>query len=157
MSFLPSTRSFSDINVIENPDVFLRALNKFANDTASAVNDRTSGTYTKDAVPAGNTFNGSQSSRVVVFVSSILNGTTTTQTTIPLSSTLGIVQLYGIATNGTLSLPLPYINVTSVADSIGLSFNLLNGTVLIQTSTANWTAYRAYIVIEFAYFNPIGA
>ena len=153
MSFLPATRSFSDINVVENPDVFLRALNKFANDTATAVNGRTIGTYTQEEVPSGNTFNGTQSSRMVVSIPSILNGTTTTATGIPTSSTLGIVNLYGIATNGTLSIPVPYINVSSPSDSVGLSFDLTSASVLLETTTSNWTGYKAYIVVEFGYFN----
>jgi len=149
--FLQQTRSFSDISIVDDPDLLLRALNKFSSDVAFAVNIRTVGIYNDIISSTGNSFNGTQTSRIISIVPSILSGTTSVSTTIQKAPNLKILCLYGVATNGSVSIPIPYLNVAAPGDSIGLSFDLTTASVQLLTTTANWTSYSAFVNVEFAY------
>lgn len=149
--FIQQTRSFSDINVSKEPEVFLRALNKFSNDVSFAVNSRTIGTYSGQTSATGNIFIGVATSRIILSVSSILNGITTIASNIPTSSKLFLCNLYGIASNGTTVVPIPYVNIAVPTDGISLNFDIPTGIVSIITSTANWTGYSANIIVEYGY------
>lgn len=148
MSFLPSSRSFSDINVDKDPEIFLRALNKFSNDVAVAVNARTIGVYTTNPVPCGNAFNSADVSRVVVPVQGIPNGASVVSTPIPLGSPLVVCALYGFAQDGSLAIPIPFVSSTS---TISLSFNLTNNSINLSSIGGSFASFNGFIVIEYFY------
>ena len=151
MSFLPNSRSFSDINFDQSPDIFIRALNKFSTDVASTVNERTIGIYSASPQSSGNVFSGSSVLRVCAQIPSIGNGVSTVSVPVDLSSNLTILKLYGTAQNGSNSIPLPYINVNVPSDSISLSFDLTNAILTLTTTTSNWTSYAAILIVEYFY------
>ena len=155
MSFISNTRSFSDINVVENPDIFKRSLNKFASDVFDAINARVIGTYSAQVSLSGQTFNGAQGQRVVVPFTTIPNGPSVLSTPISAaaspSSPLTITALYGTAQNGSICVPIPYVNVLAPSDGITLSMTLSGPSVTLLTTTANWVGYHGFIVIEFIY------
>jgi hypothetical protein len=127
MSFLSRSISFSDINLVNSPEVFIRALNRFVDDVSAAVNARMIGVYAGTPQPTGNKFNGADTSRVVMTIPSILSGMSTYPTGIPMSRGIFFSAIYGTAQNGLISLPLPYLNSATITDSIGLSIDLSVG------------------------------
>jgi hypothetical protein len=159
MSFISNTRSFSDINITDNPDIFKRAINKFASDVFESINARIIGTYSTTPSVSGQTFEGAQAQRVVVFFDTLVNGLTSLTT--PISSAaspstlLLIISLSGTAQNGAVAVPLPYVNVLAPADGIQLSMALPGGSgtavVNLLTTTSNWVGFRGFVVIEYAY------
>ena len=132
-----------------------RALSKETEDVANAVNSRTCGIYSNVSTPIGDTFffASVSASRVASLVAAIPLGSTTIQTQIQPSGSLRVVRIYGVANSATQCVPLPYINSSTLADSIGLSFNPTNGVITITTTTSNWAAYSAVVVVEYLYLS----
>jgi hypothetical protein len=138
--FLTTSRSFQDVDVREQPELFNRILNKFSEDVSNNVNVRTIGFY--DITPSlnGNSFLGNPVYRVVVpFLS--FTTTVTLNTPIVTSGMLTIVALYGITQSNTTASPIP-------SPTISVSFDLISGDV---TLTGTGTMSPGFICIEYYY------
>lgn len=148
--FLPNTRFFPS-----DPGYMQREINLVYNDLANAINMKDIGLYTTQATSTGQLFfstTGNTTSRPTlrqVFTApSILNGTTSIAHGINIQPTTVFTRIYGNATQpSTMWLPIPYINVAAPADSIQLRVNGTN--IEIITTTANYTAFSAMIILEF--------
>lgn len=152
---LPTSRKFpKEIEELEP------TLSKMYSDVAQAVNTREIANYEKVQTSTGQKwFNDAEpekkrsSFRQVYTLASIANGTNT----IPLGFTLPtvtplptFVHVYGVGNyQGTQSVPLPHVNVTTPADGIELRINWATSNIEIVTTTANWANYSAVVVLEY--------
>lgn len=57
-----------------------------------------------------------------------------------------ITSLYGVATNGTLTVALPHVNVAAVANGVALAGYSINVRVI---TGINFSAYTAFIIVEY--------
>lgn len=149
--FLITSKQFST-----DPRILQYQLLKSYTEIAIAVNYRTIGIFDKFETITGNQyFNDDdpkkrrQSYRRVYTTSSIINPVTSIPHEINIQDTFQLLQLYATAQNSSLSnfIPIPYINITTLADSIGLDMDSTN--INIYTSTANWTSFSAVVVLEY--------
>lgn len=153
--FLPTSRTFTVDDFNRDPTMFIRVLNKFSEDTANAVNVRTIGNYLNQAIPCGNTFfsivkpSTNNVSRIVLEFNSLASGLNTLPINVTFPSNVVISALYAMAQNGSIAIPIPYINITNIADSISIYVNLSTNSAIIQTSTSNWTAFYGFVVVEY--------
>jgi hypothetical protein len=161
-NFLSQARVFGDVDVTNQPELFMRTLNRFADDITNAVNTRTIGTYSQQPLPCGNQFffttspSANDVQRVVVTTSTINNGVTMIAAPIVPADNLFITALYGMATDGvTSSLPLPYLDALVPTSSIGVYFDLTNANVVIETTTSAWVGFSAFLVVEYTYISSL--
>lgn len=149
-SLLPTSRFFP-LEQVYLP----RELQNAWTDLATSINARESGIYSLDATPCGQSYyglTGNTSSRSVlrkVFsLTSIANGVNSIAHSINITPTTQFTRIFGAANRPSTSfVPLPYVNVATPADGIALAINATN--ILVTTTTGNWTAYSASIVVEY--------
>ena len=121
-------------------------------DIALAVNSREIGSYSTDIKPTGQQWFGTGNSkiregkRVVLQVSSILNGVTTVKHGIAVTSKTTITNIYGTASDGTNGIPLPCPAI-GAADVVQMTWDANN--VYLTTTAATYTLYAGTIVVEF--------
>lgn len=150
--FLIESRNFP------NDEVRLQVtLNKMYIEIAQAVNKRTIGTYSTAQIttgnvyfPEGNTTETEESFRTIYTLASIASGVNTIPLGFTLTPTTQFVMMYGTANNpGVRSGPIPYVNLTTPTDGIELRVNWTTSNIEIVTTTSNWVAYSAIIVLEY--------
>lgn len=142
--FIPTYREFP---VEDSHNLQKQLVNSYVQ-VSNAVNNKTIGNFATNQVPNGERWfpaPGQQrlrdGQRIVLEFTSILNGTTTIPHGIRWTK---ITRFYGTADNGTTGIPLEHSTSTEV---ISLSIDQTN--VYINTTTANWTSYSGFIVVEF--------
>lgn len=138
----------------EETQILTKELNKMYLEVAYGVNARDIGVYSSNQEATGQKFfvegqfNGEDVARKCFFFSSILNGTTSQAHGIQLSAQTKFTRIYGSGTNPSTSfIPLPYVNVAAPAD--GVTLNLTATDVQLITTTANFTSYQAFVIVEF--------
>lgn len=149
-SLLPASRFFpQDISLLQ------RELVLAYSDTAKAVNNRDIAIYATTFEPCGQKYfiigndnKASDVGRICFDIPSILNGVTTVAHGQTLRPTSVFTRIYGTGTNpSTLYIPIPYVNVAVPANGIQLSVNATN--IILTTTSADYTAFRAIIVLEY--------
>lgn len=145
---LPVSRYFP-----EDPEILIKELNNMYLEVAYSVNVRDIGVYSTQEEACGQKvflgdFNGNDVVRKCFSFSSILNGTTSQAHGINITPNTIFTRIYGCATNPSTSfIPLPYVNVAAPADAVTLE--VTNTNVQLITTTANFVAYQAIVVLEF--------
>lgn len=153
--YLLTSRNFPDQMSLLTP-----VLSKAYIDTANNVNISTNGIYEKVQVDTRNKyFNDGQperkrqSYRQVYTLDALPNaGTSTIPININLISTSQFVNIYGVANRPSVrSVPIPFVNVGTPGDGIQLEVDWVGppSQIIITTTTGNWTAYSAIIVLEY--------
>jgi len=140
--FVPIYRQFP----VEDKINLEKQLVNFHIQSNQAINNREIALYNNNSVQTGQKWNDNQGNsyngfRIVLYFSSILNGTTTIAHGISYKK---ITALWGTADNGTTTIPLEHSTST---EAVSLTVNSTN--VVITTTTANWTAYSGRIVLEY--------
>jgi len=151
-SFLITSRKFPTDEALLEP-----TLTKMYTDVANAVNARTVGVYNSSQIKTGNIYfnNGIEHNqhpgfRKVYQLASIASGINAIPLDITLISTSRFVNMYGTANRPSVqSVGIPYVNVTTPADGITLRINWTVPQIEVVTTTGNWTAYSAIIVLEY--------
>ena len=149
-TFLPSAKFFP-----EDIDRLRKELTLSYSDTAAAVNNRDIAIYSTNFQACGQKYfipNASNANsdvgRICFDIPSILNGVTTVAHGQTLRPTSVFTRIYGTGTNpSTLYIPIPYVNVAVPANGIQLSVNATN--IILTTTSADYTAFRAIIVLEY--------
>ncbi len=146
---LSGTRYFPEDSLLLQREI----INAYV-DIANAVNAREIGIYSLQQEVTGQKFfiqrNSASSDvgRKCFQIPSILNGTTTIPHGIDIQGITVFTHIYGTATNPSTSfLPIPYVNVGTPANGIQLSVNATN--IVLTTTSADYTAYSAVIILEF--------
>lgn len=132
-------------------------LNKMYIEVAAAVNARTVGLYNMSQITTGNLyFNDGDPQdqhpgfRRVYQLDSIASGLNVIPLGFVLTDNSRFVNMYGTANRPDVqSVPIPYMNVTTPTDGIELRVNWSTSNIEIVTTTGNWTAYSAIIVLEY--------
>jgi hypothetical protein len=149
--FLAASRTFQDVDVQAQPELFSRIINKFSEDVSVNVNTRTIGIYSNVSSPIGNSFFGINILRVVAQFSSLASGYTVLPTDITPSANIVVTALYGIAQSTADAVPIPYVNPTTPSDSVSVALNLGTGYISIITTTSNWTSFSGFVCVEYGY------
>jgi len=132
-------------------------LSKAYIDTANNVNISTSGIYDKVQIDTRNKYYNDvenqkkrQSYRQVYTLAALPNaGTATIPTGIAITSTSQFVNIYGTAESSTIAVPLTPWNITRTDDAPYLRVNKTTTNIEIVTNSGNWTAFSAFIVLEY--------
>jgi hypothetical protein len=132
-------------------------LNKMYIEVAAAVNARTVGLYNMSQITTGNIyFNDGDPQdqhpgfRRVYQLASIASGTNTIPLGFTPTSTTRFVNMYGTGNSPSVqSVAIPHVNVTTPTDGIELRVNWGTSNIEVVTTTGNWTAYSAIIVLEY--------
>lgn len=152
---LPISRTFTDEDFLKDPTTFFRTINKFSQDVANSVNARTIGAYTTQAQVCGNKFfyitkpGANDVLRKVLVFTTLLSGNNTLPIGELLPTNVVISAVYGMAQSSTTAVPLPFVNVASITDSIGLSVNISSASVIVATSTSNWESFSGFVTVEY--------
>lgn len=138
----------------EEPQILIKELNNMYLEVAYGVNSRDIGVYSTNQEVTGQKFfvsgefNGKDVARKCFLFDSILNGTTSQAHGIQVNAQTLFTRIYGVGTNPSTSfIPLPYVNVGAPAD--GVTLNVTSTNVQLITTTANFTAYKAVVILEF--------
>lgn len=163
-AFLIQNQYFSD-----DQQQFLQQITKINADIARAVNIRDIASYDTTELMTGQQFFASSSQTVVEplpkrysFRTTVNFGALPNNSTKSVAhniqgidpgtnSTFSFTRIYGTATNPTTgsfkAVPIPYVNVGTPGDGIEIWVDATN--VNIKTTTANWTAFSAIVVLEY--------
>ena len=132
-------------------------LSKMYFEVAYGVNSRTIGLYDKFQIATGNRYfndgnptNRLQSFRQVYTLAALPNtATATIATNISIDSNTQFVNIYGVAESSTVSTPLtPWIFGTP-NDAPYIRINRSTANIEIITTTANWTGFKAVVILEY--------
>jgi len=148
--FLITTRKFPQDFIQLEP-----VLTKMYFEVSNAVNTREVSLYELSQINTGqkwfntgNPINPLQAFRTVYTRTGIPNGNTTITHNLPIDINTQFVNIYGTANRpNTKFVPLPFVDGSGGGDNIGLFVDTTN--IHIVTTTANWTAYNAIIVLEY--------
>jgi hypothetical protein len=144
----------------EDPTELQPVLSKAYVDIANTVNGKTTGIYEKIQIVTGNMYysNASpanpsqkrQGYRQVYTLASLPSaGTATIPTNIAITAATQFVNIYGVAQSSGIAVALtPWVMATP-NDAPYLRVNLSTGNIEIITTSANWTSYSAFVVLEY--------
>ena len=157
--FLPTT-----IQYPKEPDELISRLNKAYEDTATRLNVKQIGIFDlvefltgEQWFTSGDPQTKRQTFRIAVDFGALPNNTTKSvaHNIVGIdpgtNSTFSFTHIYGTGTNPTTgsfkAVPIPYVNVGTPGDGIEIWVDKTN--VNIKTTTANWIAFSANVVLEY--------
>lgn len=148
--FLITSRNYE----IQNPEKLQSTLTKSYEDIAAAVNLRQIGVYDESQTNTGqrwfenSNLNGRlQAFRKIFRLSSVVSGDNRIPHGLQVNSRTIFTHIYGVLNqNGTDAYPIPYLDVPG-GDNVGLWVDATD--IHIVTTTANWTAFNALVVLEY--------